>query len=122
MVGALRTIVVADVVMSMDNILAIAGVSHGSFPLLLFGLLLSMPPILFGSGLVASLMNRFPGLGLIGSGILAWTGGKMMLEDNLVGGGLRYPGMQSLLHQLLMRATRKARATAPSPTRSNLFR
>jgi|GEM_PF-4423576 len=75
--GALRTIIMADVVMSLDNILAIAGVSHGNVGLLLFGLLLSMPLILFGSGLIANAINRLPWLALVGAGVLAWTGGAM---------------------------------------------
>jgi len=84
--GALKTIVVADVVMSLDNILAIAGVSHGDIGLLLFGLLLSMPLILFGSGLISALLNRLPWLGLLGSAILAWTAGAMVIEDQIVSG------------------------------------
>ncbi len=83
--GALRTIILADVVMSLDNILAVAGASHGSLELLLFGLMLSMPLILFGSSLVASLMNRMPWLELVGAGVLAWTAGVMILEDAIVG-------------------------------------
>jgi predicted tellurium resistance membrane protein TerC len=83
--GALRTIILADVVMSLDNVLAIAGVSHGNVGQLLLGLLLSMPIILFSSGVIASVMNRFPWLSLIGAGILAWTAGGMIQEDDLVG-------------------------------------
>lgn len=82
---ALRTIVLADVVMSLDNILAIAGVSHGNVVQLLIGLLLSMPIILFGSGLVALLMERLPWLALVGAGLLAWTAGGMIHEDAMVG-------------------------------------
>ena len=85
LVGALKTIIVADVIMSLDNILAIAGVSHGDISLLLFGLIVSMPLILFGSGLIANIMNRMPWLGLFGAGILAWTAGTMVLHDEIVG-------------------------------------
>lgn len=94
--GALKTIVVADVVMSLDNILAIAGVSHGDVGLLLFGLLVSMPLILFGSGLIAMVMNRLPWLGLVGAGILAWTAGTMIVEDQALGHLLPYPEMVHL--------------------------
>ncbi len=90
-VGALKTIVVADVVMSLDNILAIAGVSHGDILLLLFGLLVSMPLILFGSGIIASLMNRVPWLGLLGAAILAWAAGSMIIEDEVIGHLVPYP-------------------------------
>lgn len=92
--GALRTIIMADVVMSLDNILAIAGVSHGNVGLLLFGLLLSMPLILFGSGLIANAINRLPWLALVGAGVLAWTGGAMLVEDQVVAGWL--PHIESL--------------------------
>lgn len=83
--GALKTIILADVIMSLDNILAIAGVSQGDVSLLLFGLVLSMPLILFGSGLIATVMNRMPWLSLFGAGILAWTAGTMVLHDKIVG-------------------------------------
>lgn len=81
---AVRTIVLADVVMSLDNILAVGGAAHGSLPLLLFGLALSMPIILFGSGLVATMMNRFPWLVYVGSAVLVYTAAEMILEDPLV--------------------------------------
>ncbi|MHB0870035.1 MAG: TerC family protein [Chloroflexota bacterium] len=83
--GALKTIILADVVMSLDNILAVAGASHGSIELLMFGLLLSMPLILFGSSLVATLMNRFSWLELVGAAVLTWTAGSMIVEDQIVG-------------------------------------
>lgn len=83
--GALQTIILADVVMSLDNILAIAGVSHGNVFQLAFGLFLSMPIILFGSSLIATLMNRLPWLVFVGSGILTWTAGGMIEHDRIVG-------------------------------------
>lgn len=85
LLDALRTIILADVVMSLDNILAIAGVSHGNVFQLAFGLFLSMPIILFGSSLIAQLMNRLPWLVFVGSGILTWTAGGMIQEDRIVG-------------------------------------
>ncbi len=81
---AVRTIILADVVMSLDNILAVGGAAHGSLPLLLFGLALSMPLILFGSSLVATLMNRFAWLVYLGAGVLAYTAAEMILEDPVV--------------------------------------
>ncbi len=83
--ASLRTIILADVVMSLDNILAVAGVAHGSVALLLFGLGLSMPLVLFGSGLIAVLMARVPSLVFLGSGVLAWTSGQMIVGDDVVG-------------------------------------
>ena len=81
---AIRTIILADVVMSLDNILAVGGAAHGDLPLLIFGLMLSMPIILFGSSLVATLMNRFAWLIYAGSGVLAYTAAEMILDDGLV--------------------------------------
>ena len=83
--AALQTIVLADVVMSLDNVLAVAGVSHGNLLQLALGLMLSMPIILFGSALIAQIMMRVPWLTLGGAGILAWTGGGMIREDDLLG-------------------------------------
>ncbi len=84
LVEAIRTIVLADVVMSLDNILAVGGAAHGNLGLLLFGLGLSMPIILFGSGLVALLMNRLPWLVYLGSGVLVHAAVGMMLHDELL--------------------------------------
>lgn len=78
---AVRTIVLADVIMSLDNILAVGGAAHGSLTLLLFGLALSMPLILFGSNLVAILMNRIPWLIYVGAGVLVYTAAEMILSD-----------------------------------------
>jgi YjbE family integral membrane protein len=78
---AVRTIVLADVIMSLDNILAVGGAAHGSLWLLIFGLMLSMPIILFGSRLVAALMNRLPWLVTVGSAVLAYTAAEMILKD-----------------------------------------
>lgn len=82
---AVRTIVLADVIMSLDNILAVGGAAHGNLSLLLFGLALSMPIILFGSGLVAAMMNRLPWLPYLGSAILIYTAVEMILEDRRFG-------------------------------------
>jgi YjbE family integral membrane protein len=81
---AVRTIIIADVIMSLDNILAVGGAAHGDLALLLFGLALSMPIIMFGSNLVAVLMNRLPWLVYLGSAILAYTAGEMIFEDPIV--------------------------------------
>ena len=83
---AIQTIIVADVIMSLDNILAVGGAAHGNLTLLLFGLALSMPIIMFGSNLVATLMNRLPWLVYLGSAILAYTAAEMIFQDRIVGG------------------------------------
>jgi|SRR6185437_497609 len=88
LVAAVRTIIVADVVMSLDNMLAIGGAAHGSIELLLFGLGLSMPFILLGSNYLARLLNRFPWLMIGGSGVLAVTAARMIVDDKLVDGAI----------------------------------
>jgi YjbE family integral membrane protein len=81
---AIRTIVMADVVMSLDNILAVGGSAHGDLRLLIFGLALSIPLITVGSGAVAWALDRWSWLNLVGGGVLAWTAAKMVLEDPVV--------------------------------------
>jgi predicted tellurium resistance membrane protein TerC len=78
--SAVRTIIPADVIMSLDNILAVGGVAHGDVPLLLVGLGLSIPLILFGSSRVA-VMNRLPWLVYGGAAILVYTAVEMLLDD-----------------------------------------
>jgi YjbE family integral membrane protein len=82
--AAIRTIVIADVVMSLDNILAVGAEAEGDLLLLVFGLALSIPILLVGSGVVAQLLNRFPLLVYIGAVILIHTAVAMMMEDELV--------------------------------------
>jgi YjbE family integral membrane protein len=78
---AIQTIILADVVMSLDNILAVAGAAHGDIRLLMFGLLLSIPIILFGSELVARLLGRFPALLYLGAFVLVHAAVAMVLQD-----------------------------------------
>jgi len=81
---AIWYIVVADITMSVDNILAIAGASHGHFWLILFGLAVSIPFVVFSSNLLCRMMDRWPALVLIGSGILGKVAGEMILADPFV--------------------------------------
>jgi YjbE family integral membrane protein len=81
---ALQTIILADVVMSLDNILAVGGAAHGHLGLLLFGLALSVPILLFGSNLIARAIDNYPILNYIGSGILVVTAARMFFEDDVV--------------------------------------
>ncbi|MCC7025083.1 MAG: TerC family protein [Thermomicrobiales bacterium] len=78
---AVKTIILADVVMSLDNILAVGGAARGHLGLLIFGLLLSIPIILFGSELVARLLGRFPGFLYIGVFVLLHAAVSMILHD-----------------------------------------
>jgi YjbE family integral membrane protein len=81
---AVRLIISADVVMSLDNILAVGGASHGNYGLLLLGLGLSIPIVLFASTGISQLMNKYPVLVLLGSGFLAFTAADMFLHDPAV--------------------------------------
>lgn len=79
--AAVKTILVADLVMSLDNVLGVAAASHGNLPLLIVGLLLSIPLIAFGSGLVMKLMLRFPIVVPAGAALLGYLGGEMFFAD-----------------------------------------
>mgnify|MGYP001161939613 FL=1 len=81
---AMRIIILADLIMSLDNILAVGGVSHGHIGLLIFGLALSIPILMTGASLVALLVDRFPWLVWLGAIILAYTAGQMIIEDPIV--------------------------------------
>ncbi len=83
-IGAMKTIVIADAVMGVDNVLAVAGAAHGSYLLVVLGLLISVPIVVWGSTLLLKLTDRFPSIVLIGAGVLAFTSVKMMLSEPLV--------------------------------------
>lgn len=80
--GAIGTIVLADFLMGIDNIIAVAGAAHGSFILVVIGLFISIPIVIWGSTLVIRLLDKFPIILIIGSGILAWTASKMIAKDS----------------------------------------
>jgi YjbE family integral membrane protein len=80
---AIRIIVIADFVMSLDNVLAIGGAAKGDFLLVIFGLMLSIPLLMWGSTIVAKFMNEYPILIYFGSGVLTYTASTMILEDPL---------------------------------------
>ncbi|HWQ61031.1 MAG TPA: TerC family protein [Negativicutes bacterium] len=82
---AIKVILVADVIMSLDNVLAIAGVASGNLLLLGIGLAMSIPLVVFGSQLILSLMDRFPVIIYLGAAILGWTAAKMVVGDAAVG-------------------------------------
>jgi YjbE family integral membrane protein len=84
--AAIRTILLADLVMSLDNVLGVAAASHGNLPLLVIGLVLSIPLIVFGSTFVLKIMQRFPIVVVAGAALLAYLGGEMLVSD---------PAMQS---------------------------
>jgi YjbE family integral membrane protein len=82
--GAMKTIVVADALMGIDNVLGVAGAAQGSFDLVVIGLLISVPIVVFGSTLVLKLVERFPVIITIGSAVLAFTAAKMIVSEPLL--------------------------------------
>jgi YjbE family integral membrane protein len=78
---AVGIIILADVVMSLDNVIAISAAARGDLILVVFGLLLSLPLVVWGSGVLARLMNKFPFIIWLGGGVLGWVAVKMMLDD-----------------------------------------
>jgi YjbE family integral membrane protein len=81
---AIMTILIADFVMSMDNVLGVAAASEGNLVLLLFGLILSMAIVMWMGSMVANLINRFWWLSYLGAAVIAWTGAVMLFEDPFV--------------------------------------
>jgi len=81
---AVQIIIAADVIMSLDNVIAIAAFAAGDFVLVTFGLLLSLPLVVWGSGVLARLMNRFTWIIWIGGGVLGYVAAHMILDDPLV--------------------------------------
>ena len=79
--GAMKTIVIADAIMGLDNVLAVAGASHGSYVLVVLGLLISIPVVIWGSTQILKLVERFPSVTYLGAGVLAWTAAKMMTSE-----------------------------------------
>lgn len=86
--GAVKTILVADVAMSLDNVLSIAGAAQGHFLLAAAGILISIPIVVAGSSLLGKVMDRFPVLMYAGAAVIGWTAGKMLLADKAVGAHL----------------------------------
>lgn len=81
LIGAIKTIIIADAVMSLDNVIAVAGAAHGNIVLVTFGILVSVPIIVWGSRIVLRLMDRFPMVITIGAALLGWIAGGMLLGD-----------------------------------------
>ena len=82
--GAMKTIVVADAVMGLDNVLAVAGAAHGNFLLVVLGLLISIPIVIWGSQLILHFVERYPSIIYVGAAVLAWTAAKMVASEPLI--------------------------------------
>jgi YjbE family integral membrane protein len=79
--AAIRTIIIADMIMSLDNVLAMAAAAHGHIWMLIVGLFITVPVILFGSALLMKLMERFPVLVMVGAALIGWVAGEMVISD-----------------------------------------
>src|SRR4051812_14291663 len=79
--AAVRTILIADLVMSLDNVIAVAAAAKGSMTLLVLGLAISIPLVIFGSTLMIKLMERFPIIVVLGAGLIGWVGGETIVSD-----------------------------------------
>lgn len=82
--AAIRTIIIADAMMGLDNVLAVAGAAHGDFLLVIIGLAVSVPIMVWGSTLILKLTERFPIVITIGAAVLAWTAAKMIVQEPLI--------------------------------------
>ncbi|UWE05268.1 TerC family protein [Laceyella sacchari] len=82
--AAIRTIIIADAVMGLDNVLAVAGAAHGDFLLVVLGLIISVPIVVWGSTVFLKLMDKYPWIIYIGSGVLAFTAAKMIVDEKLI--------------------------------------
>ena len=81
--GAMKTIIVADALMGVDNVLGVAGAAHGAFDLVVIGLLVSVPIVVLGSSVVLKLVERFPSIIAIGAAVLAFTAAQMLVSEPL---------------------------------------
>ena len=81
LMAAVRTILIADLVMSLDNVIAVAAAAKGSLTLLILGLAISIPLVIFGSTLMIKLMERFPIIVVLGAGLIGWVGGETIVSD-----------------------------------------
>lgn len=84
MMAAIRTILIADLVMSLDNVIAVAATAQGNMVLLVLGLAISIPLVVFGSTLMIKLMERFPVIVVLGAALIGWVGGETIVNDRLL--------------------------------------
>lgn len=79
--AAIRMIIIADALMGLDNVLAVAGAAHGSFLLVVLGLLISIPIVVWGSTIILKFIEKYPIIITLGAGVLAWTATKMIVKE-----------------------------------------
>jgi YjbE family integral membrane protein len=95
--AAIKTIIVADLVMSLDNVIGVAAAAKGNVPLLVIGLIISIPLIIYGSTMILKLMGRFPVIITIGAALLGWVAGEMAVSDPAVTGWMSGHGTVHML-------------------------
>jgi YjbE family integral membrane protein len=95
--GAMQTIVVADALMGVDNVLGVAGAAHGSWDLVIIGLLVSIPIVVFGSSVVLKLVEKYPVIIRLGAAVLAFTAAKMIVSEPLLNTLFDPPGIAHTL-------------------------
>ena len=88
LLAAIKTILIADLVMSLDNVIAVAAAAGGSVVLLILGLAISIPLVIFGATLLLKVMERFPVIITIGAGLIGWVAGEMLITDSALTGWL----------------------------------
>ena len=84
MMAAIRTILIADLVMSLDNVIAVAAAANGNMVLLVLGLAISIPMVIFGRTLMIRLMERFPIVVTFGAALIGWVGGETVVSDKVL--------------------------------------
>ena len=89
--SAIGTIILADVVMSLDNVVAVAGAADGHIMMIAIGIAISIPIMIFGSKFIVKAMDKYSWIGYVGSGILAWTAGEMIFKDKQLAAYFRHP-------------------------------
>jgi YjbE family integral membrane protein len=94
LISAIKTILIADLVMSLDNVIAVAAAAGGSLTLLILGLAISIPLVIFGATLLLKLMERFPVIITIGAALIGWVAGEMLVADAALEGWFTSLGVQ----------------------------
>ena len=89
MLGAIKTILIADLVMSLDNVIAVAAVAKGSIVLLVLGLVISIPLVVFGATMLMRLMERYPAIITVGAALIGYVAGEMLVTDPVLVGWFR---------------------------------
>ncbi len=115
--GAVQTIVIADAVMGVDNVLAVGGAAHGSLMLVLIGLAVSIPIVVWGSTLVLRWVERYPAILWLGAAVLGWTAAKMIASEPLLAGVmLAHPWLRLVLYAAVIGALAIAPAWKKLPS------